>query len=156
MRKKVALLLLVVATACASATDPDAVPRKKDAGKRVSIDLVQLVNPSEVQSIGNFDIQYGVSVENLSKEPVTIRRVEIRQIGTGSYVLRGPTDSFHFAQKVVPGTREGVSFWMHAYIRVRPGEFGASEPVSLRATVFFDSPTGPFREVVHKVLGQCE
>lgn len=157
MKKTVALLLLVLTTACASSSRSD-----RDAGrsrrekKRVAIDVVQLVGPANVQSVGNYDVQFGVAVKNLSNEPVTIRRVELRQIGTGTYMLNGPPDSFLFSKKVPPGSREGVAFWMHAYVRVRQGDFGSSEPVSLRATVFFDSPTGPFREVIHKVLGQFD
>lgn len=142
--KRFLALAAILAAGCASGGNT----------RRVNIDLLQLVGPTALQPIGNFDVQYGVAVENTLNEPVTIRRVEIRQIGTGSYVLARPIDSFPFTKTIPPGATDGVSLWMHAYAVVRAGDFGASEPVSLRVIVFFESPSGSFQQVVHKVLGQ--
>jgi len=129
--------------------------------QRVKLQLEQLVGASPVQSVGRFDVQFGLQIENTSTETVTLKSVELTQIGTGSYTIRrearsGAGDHYAFNQSVAPGQSAAVSFWVHAFQNVLPGTFGASEPVTLRALVYFESPSGQFHQVVQKVLGQFD
>ena len=152
---KRAALLLAAFAAFSCASDKNA---KND---RVKLELEQLVGASQVQAVGRFDVQFGLQVQNPSNEPVTLKSIELTQIGTGSYQIRrdpttGNSDRYSFNQTIAPGQTAAVSFWVHAFQRVLPGTFGASEPVTLRALVYFDSPSGQFHQVVQKVLGQFE
>ena len=152
---KRAIVAILAAAVVSCATDQNA---KND---RVKLQLEQLVGASPVQSVGRFDVQFGLQVENPSKEPVTLKSVELTQIGTGSYQIRrqgatGAGDHYTFNQTIAPGQTAQVSFWVHAYQTVLPGSFGASEPVTLRALVYFESPSGQFHQVVQKVLSQFE
>jgi len=129
---------------------------------RVQLQLEQLTGASSVQPTGRFDVQFGLQVENPTNETVTLKSVEMNQIGSGSYQIRqpGPTggtpDHYTFTETIAPGQTKAVSFWVHAYQRVLPGTFGASEPVTVRAVVYFDSPSGQFHQVVQKTIGQFE
>jgi hypothetical protein len=129
---------------------------------RVKLELEQITGASSVQPTGRFDVQFGLQVENPTNEAVTLKSVEMTQIGSGSYQIRqpGPTggtpDHYTFTETIAPGQTKAVSFWVHAFQRVLPGTFGASEPVTLRALVYFDSPSGQFHQVVQKTIGQFE
>jgi hypothetical protein len=154
MKRATLILIAIAALSCASSD-------KNAKNDRVKLQLEQLVGASSVQSVGRFDVQFGLQVENPTNEAVTLKSVELTQIGTGSYQIRrdpasGTGDRYRFDQKIAPGQTQAVSFWVHAYQRLLPGSFGASEPVTVRALVYFDSPSGPFHQVVQKVLGQFE
>jgi hypothetical protein len=124
------------------------------------MDIVQLTGLAESQPEGPFDIQLGIEVQNLSNEPVTIRRVEMTQVGPGAYRLQsgvagtGGNRPYLFNTIVAPGTSETVTFWVHAYAIGVRGSNSEHEPVSLRASVFFDAPSGPFHEVTQQILDQ--
>jgi len=150
--KRAAFLLLAFAIfACASDAN-----KKND---RVHLNLQQIVGASTVQSTGRFDVQFGLTVENPTNEVVTLKYVELTQIGTGSYQIRRDatgSDRYPFDVKILPAETKQVTFWVHAYQRTLPGTFGASEPVTVRAIAYFDSASGAFHQVVQKVLGQFE
>lgn len=100
-------------------------------------------------------MEFAVDVENLSAEPFTIKQVEIRQIGTGTYSLMNTNQPAHFNAVVAPGESATVTFWMHALSTVLPGDYGATEPVTVRAVVYFRSEkSGQFRQVTHRTLAQ--
>lgn len=147
-----AALFAAAAFSCASGTPQN---------ERVKLHLEQLVGASPVQTVGRFDVQFGLQVDNPTNETVTLKNVELTQIGTGSYQIRredatGAGDHYAFNQPIAPGQSGQVTFWVHAFQRVLPGTFGASEPVTLRALVYFESPSGQFHQVIQKVLSQFE
>lgn len=133
----------------------------KPAGpERVHLDIVQLTGLAESQPEGPLDIQLGIEVENLTNEPITIKRVEMAQIGTGAWVMGssvpgvGINRPYLFNTVVAPGTRQTVSFWMHAYALGVRGSRRENEPVVLRSTVFFDAASGSFHEMKQQVIDQ--
>jgi predicted component of type VI protein secretion system len=155
MKHAVALLAAaLLVSACASSdTDDNSSPTSHSG--RVNVDIVQLTGPSEVQPQAPVDIQLGVGVQNISNDPVTIRRVEIQQVGRGVWVIQpGAQRSFVFNKTVPARAEDEVSFWVHAYAITARGDVGDSEPVQLRVIVFFDSPAGNFREMKQKMLQQ--
>src|SRR5436305_2070938 len=89
--------------------------------QRVHIDVIQLTGLAESQPPGPFDVQLGVEVQNLTNEPITIKRVEMGQIGRGAWVMGSSTAGvgvnrpYLFNTVVAPGTQETVTFWVHAY-----------------------------------------
>ncbi len=116
---------------------------------------MQLVGTSEVQAVGPFDVKYGMRITNPSTQPITLRRIELRQIGTGTYMLTRNAPILR-QDTIEPGGSIEVSFWQHAYSRVLPGSFGSSEPVTLRVVTFFASPHGSFQQIKQVVLGQFD
>lgn len=122
--------------------------------------IVQLTGPSVVQPQAPFDVELGIQVQNLSNEPITLRRVQMQQVGRGSWVLQssvagvGANRPLNFNTVIAPGTEQGVSFWLHAYYVASPGGLNENEPVTLRAVVYFESPSGPFHEIVQTLIDQ--
>lgn len=124
------------------------------------MDIVQINGLAPSQPPGPFDVQLGVEVQNLSNEPVTIKRVELSQIGRGAYRLQsgvagtGGNRPFLFNTLVAPGTSETVTFWAHAYAIGVRGSNSEHEPVTLRATVYFDAKSGGFHEITQQILDE--
>ena len=92
------------------------------------------------------------SVTNRNTVPVYVS-VTLTAVDTRGQNL---SSVLFFVPDVAPGQTAQVSFWVHAYQTVLPGSFGASEPVTLRALVYFESPSGQFHQVLQKVLSQFE
>ena len=151
MKQALTVLMALALAACASAPK-DAAP----AQRAPEIEFVQLVGASDVQATGPFDVKYGMRVTNPSTQPITLRRVELRQIGSGTYVLARNNTPVLLKELIEPGGSIEISFWQHAFQRVLPGSFGASEPVSLRVISFFDTPTGHSQAIKQVVLGQFD
>lgn len=133
---------------------------KPKAPERVHLEIVQLTGLAASQPPGPFDVQLGVEVQNLSNEPVTVKRVEIAEVGPGAWVLRsgvagiGPNRPYLFNTIVAPGRSETVTFWAHAYAVGVRGSNEENEPVTLRANVFFEAPSGAFHEITQQILDQ--
>lgn len=117
--------------------------------------IVQLTGLAPSQPPGPFDVQLGIEVENLSNEPVTVKRVEMTEIGPGAWVLRASANRPYLFDTVVPpGRSETVTFWAHAYAVGVRGSGEEGEPVTLRANVFFNSPSGPFHDITQQIIDQ--
>jgi hypothetical protein len=144
--KPAAILLAFLAFSCASGSG-------QASAKEPVIDLHQIVGPSNVQSVGPFDVKYELRISNPATEPITLKRFEIRSINGGAYVLVNNAP-FTFNETIQPGNSTSVSLWAHAYAQVRPNDFGSSEPVTLRGVASFQSGTKRFQKVFHKTLSQ--
>jgi hypothetical protein len=141
-------LLALAALSCSSSNPADA--------KRVrpEIGIEQLVGPAQIGYPGGLvDIQYEVTVGNQSDETITLRRIEVSSIGGGAYRLR--RESFPFNAKLAAHQQGSIQFWAHA-LQSGPTFRGSNEPVTLRAILHFDSPTGPFQQIVMKSLDQFD
>lgn len=88
-------------------------------------------------------IPYTLAVKNPSGEPITLRRVELQNVGTGAYYLRR-LPAF-FQQVIRPDETRVVNFTMDAV--AQGGRLGANEPVTVRGIAYFESSTGNFQKV---------
>jgi hypothetical protein len=152
MKRAIVLLAIGLLTACGSG--------KPAAPAKVHMQIVQLTGMASSQPEGPFDVQLGIQVENLTNEPITLKHVDLSQVGAGAWVLRtsapgiGANRPLNFSVVIAPGTADGVTFWEHAYAIGVRGEIRENEPVILRATVYFDSPSGGFHETGQQILEQ--
>lgn len=153
MKHALTILMAVALAACATSTPQSENPKQQPVPQ---VEFVQLVGPSDVQATGPFDVKYGMRITNPSNVPVTLRRVEVRQIGTGTYVLTRNNTPVLLKELIEPGGSVEIAFWQHAFQRVLPGSFGASEPVTMRVVSFFDTPTGHTQSIRQVVLGQFD
>jgi hypothetical protein len=147
----VALLAACLLAACSSSDN-----NKNATLLKPELALEQLVGPSELgYPRGRIDVQFALHIGNRSGEPITVRRVEIGTVSTGAYALR--RESFVFDKQIPPGGVDAVTFWARGYARGGgPNAFGATEPVTVRAVVYFNSPAGPFQQVLVRDLGQWD
>jgi hypothetical protein len=144
--------ILLVAVALLAGSCRTGKPKEPE---RVHMEIVQLTGLALSQPPGPFDVQLGIEVQNLSNEPVTIKRVEMAEIGPGAWVLRASANRpYLFNTVVAPGRSETVTFWVHANAVGVRGSNQESEPVTLRASVFFNAPSGPFHDLTQQIIDQ--
>ena len=118
------------------------------------IELVQLSGPAQQNyAQGEFEVQYGVRIANRAPEPITLRHIQIASIGLGGpYRLRSAT--YYFQRTIQPEKYEDVTFWAKAIATGDAMSDDAMAPITVRATAFFEAPSGGFRRVFTKVLTQ--
>jgi len=132
---KHAVLILLLLTACSSATqdDPNA--------PNVVLHLAEYESaPNSYLYGGLVNVRFALSIANRTKDPVTLTRIEIRTIGSGAYTIRSTSTPINVA--LAPGEEKTIplSLWGNA----RGGTLAAQEPVTIRAAAYMTSPAGPF------------
>lgn len=117
--------------------------------------LVQLVGPDELNwPVGEIELQYGIRIENNADEEITLRHVQLDPLDTeGAY--RVYRRRYTLKQAIPPHGAEEVTFWAKGYSDGRRYGLSARSPISVRATAFFDSASGPFRKVWITNLSQA-
>lgn len=145
--KRVLLVILAAASfACSSSGVNVARPQ---------IDFVQLYAPTDLSYARGQDTmtaQFGFRVTNKATEPITLKHVRLESVGDGGYVLRNEDRAFGRAIGVGESIEDTLS--ARAYFRTNASGNASNEPVTVRATFYFDSPAGSFRQVVLRNIGQ--
>jgi hypothetical protein len=127
------IALLFVLGCSSSATDSN--------GPNVVIHATPLDTSSNLFYFpGPVGLRYQITVENPLDQPVTLRRLDLRTIGSGAYFLRTGETSMNVTIPPKSAKQFSVSTWG----RSRGGFLGSTEPVTLRGTAYFDSPGGAF------------
>jgi hypothetical protein len=149
MRHGLSAVFAIALAACASGSSQT----ERQARVMPDVQLAEVVGSQDTQMSGPFDVRYAVQVTNPAAQPITLRRIDVRQIGGGAYRLVRNLPVV-VNTTIAPGETAQVAFWLHAYTTVMPGEMGSNEPVSLRVITFFESPTGSFQKITQALLGQ--
>lgn len=111
---------------------------------------VEQISQSELHFGGPVNVQFDVLVTNVSNAPLTLRRIELRTVGSGAYTLRN--DSTPLNLTIAPG--QTASRTITAAGWARGGNLSSEEPVTLRAIAYFDGPTGSFVRMVSQNISQ--
>ena len=152
--KQVLVVLICLFTLSCGSTSP-AVP-EANAVKLAAPDVTffQLVGPADQNfPSGSIQVQYGIRVANNAPEEITLRSIEVSSVGTtGPYVLK--RDTFFFRKRIDANNHGDVTWWSTAIARGNPFALDAQAPVSVRATLLFDSARGAFRKVVFRDFSQ--
>lgn len=135
------LIVLLLATAACSSSSPN--PRSNFPAP----DLVLGQNAEAgdfLYSSGPIQLRYALEITNNANEQLTLRRVELRTIGGGLYVL--PNRSQNVELVVAPHSTGTATFtmWGTANGSMRSH---VSEPTTLRGVAYFDSPSGPMQKL---------
>jgi hypothetical protein len=138
MQHRILPLALLLAAACASTP--------QESGPPVTVQISQLGGSSNIFYFrGPVNVQYQVTVNNPTDQTVTLRRLDLRTEGFGAYALR--TSGSPMNVKVAP--KSSATFTVSAWGQARGGYIASTEPVTLFANAYFDSPTGTFVKLVH-------
>lgn len=137
-----AMLLVVTTAGCSSG--------RQDQTPAVSLHIEQISQNDVLHFAGPINLQYQVLVDNTSDQPLTLRRIELRTLGPGAYSLRNESTPVNLA--IPPGA--SVSRTITAWGYARGGNLAVQEPVTLRATAFFEGPTGSFVRMVNENITQ--
>lgn len=93
---------------------------------------------------GPISVRYRVDLGNRSKENIKVKRIDLQSLGEGAYSL--PALTRPFAVELKPGESKFVELWGPAYI-IDPTILGANGPVTIRLTVYYNTPAGPTQSV---------
>lgn len=148
MRQSLVLIMAVLLVGgCASMKSDSGLGSAKVSLTRPDVQLSQLSTvPAAARHVeGGLPIHYQLRIGNRSGEAITLKSVTVQSVGSGAYDV--PTTSRPFSKLIPPDQFEIVEFWVPANIS-NSTIMGANGPVTLRATLRFDSPVGQFQEVV--------
>lgn len=93
--------------------------------------------------LGSIPLRFEIDILNKTAEPITLERIEMQSLGEGAYTLN--TVSKPFDRRLDPDRVETVELFAPAY--VNKTILGGNGPVTLRATAYFKSSLGSFRQV---------
>ncbi|MFZ2491293.1 MAG: hypothetical protein WA208_07395 [Thermoanaerobaculia bacterium] len=145
-RLAVAAIVLFLA-ACTSMKSESGLGAAKNDVVQPDVLVVQLSRiPNAARHVtGAIPIQFGVRVTNRADHPILLTRVSVASMGDGAYNL---TQSAHpFKLWINPSEEGEVRFWAPASIE-SASIVGANGPVTVRATLTFDSNVGQFEKIV--------
>ena len=143
-----AAAVLSLAVSCSSTGNTSA--GKADSPKinvtKPEIEIVQISSvPAAARHVtGGVPIQYAMRVGNRAAETLTLKSVSLVSVGSGAYNVSA---SSSFKQNILPDQEQTVKFWVPAQI-TNPTIMGANGPVTIRATVYFETPRGSFQEII--------
>lgn len=92
---------------------------------------------------GNIPLRFEIDILNKTAEPITLERIEMQSLGEGAYTLNNVSKPFD--RRLDPDRVETVELFAPAY--VNKTILGGNGPVTLRATAYFKSSLGSFRQV---------
>ena len=139
-RTLAALALLLVS--CSSSG-----PAARQAPNEPEINLTQISNVAEAARniTGGISVEFRVSVTNQGRDPITVTRVGVQSMGAGAYTL--PPASTPYNETVHAGETRNLDLWAPATI-YDPTILGANGPVTIRAIVYYTTPSGPTQSIV--------
>jgi hypothetical protein len=152
MRTALAALAIALTACSTSAPGP--------AGKQVNVPqpdfaIHQLVGPLELNyPEGDYEVKYRLDIGNKADVPITLKRLEVVTVNPpgGAYTLDPGHRAYYFNKTINPHQIATIEFWARAtgYGRGRR----ENEPVTVRGTLYLDTPSGYFHHVFVKELSQ--
>jgi hypothetical protein len=152
MKRIAFCVLLVVIAACASSSSP-----KPSGGVTPlpTVDIAQVYGPADLnysRGISFVDAQYSLEITNPSTDPITLKHVTLESVGGGSIRMRREDRSFN--NEIPPGQTGQAVVTARVYFQSDNSGTPTREPITLRATLSFNSPKGSFNRIVQKMIGQ--
>jgi len=96
--------------------------------------------------------EFGIQITNPSDDPIILKHVTLESVGGSSIAIRREDRGFN--NEIPPGqTGQAV---VHARLYFTSDSSGSPtrEPITMRATLNFDSPKGSFNRIVQKMIGE--
>ena len=149
---RILIAATVIALAACSSSAP-ATPKQNVQIPQPDFEIHQVVGPAQLDyPQGNFDMKFRLDIGNRADVPVTLSRVELVTVNPpgGAYSLdRRP----YYLHHVIDAHQiAAIDLW------VKASSVGQSrrtnEPVTIRGTLYFESPAGSLRHVFVKELSQ--
>ena len=115
----------------------------------------QLVGPAELNyEEGAIEVKYRLEIGNRADFPITLSRLEIGTVNPegGAYTLDRTHRAYYFHKTINPHQQMAVDFWAKAYAYGRSSR--ENEPVTVRGTLYFETPNGYHDQVFVKEIGQ--
>jgi len=144
--KRIAIFALLILAACSTTNYPVTPP---------DVEIVQIYGPSNLDfspGVSHLDAKYGSQIKANPSDPITLKHVARDAVGGTLILLRHQDRPFN---NVVPLGLVGRAT-MHArgYFSRDMSGSPTREPLTVRATLHFDSPKGSFNKIVQRNIGQ--
>ncbi len=152
MRTLLAAAAIVLA-ACSSSTP--AAPKQKAQIPAPEFEIRQLVGPHELNyEEGPIEVKFRLDIGDRADVPITLSRLEIVTVNPegGAYTLDSGHRAYYFRKVIKPHQTAAVEFWAKAYGYGRSSR--ENEPVTVRGTLYFETPNGYYNQVFVKEIGQ--
>ena len=153
--KTAAILSLLLATACVSGTianngkDIEAITGDDDAQStddfEVAIEQVATPMAMPAATPGPIDVKYAITVENRTKVPVHLSRIDLQTVGGEQAQIDVMTRKFD--KTIDPGAKTTVDYW--ATVHVNNANIGASAPMIVRTRLHLDGRLESFTRRVN-------
>jgi len=144
MLKALLVILPLAAFGCRSSSSTEAHIIEPE------IQLTQVQAPPDLRYGGSISVKFELQVENKSGEPLVLRKLDLRNVGTGAYVFR--SRPIFFNARFPANRLSTIEFWADAYSR--GGVLGADEPVMVRGIAYFEAPSGQVHKIFTQILPQ--
>jgi len=145
-----ALLLTIVACASSSSTS-----QTSPVTPLPSVEIVQVYGPADLnysRGISSVDAQYSLEITNPSTDPITLKHVTLESVGGGTIRMRREDRAFN--NEIPPGQTGQAVVTARVYFQSDSSGSPTREPITMRATLSFDSPKGKFNRIVQKMVGE--
>ena len=135
------IVALLVFAACASSPQKEAPP--------IGIELALVDSPANILYFpGPVNLRFQLTLTNPTDQPVTLRRLDLRTLGSTFLFIRATGTPFHIEVKPHASASVTTAVWGNS----RGGQLAQDEPISLQATAYFDSPQGAFVRLTSSIL----
>jgi hypothetical protein len=144
----------LAAIACTSSSGP-AAPKQKAEIPPPEFEIRQLVGPAELNyEEGAIEVKYRLDITDRADIPMTLSRLEIVTVNPegGAYTLDASHRAYYFRKTINPHEHAVVDFWAKAYGYGRGAR--ENEPITVRGTLYFQTPNGYYNQVFVKEIGQ--
>jgi hypothetical protein len=149
------LLLAAALAAIACSSSAPGTPKQKAEIPPPDFEIRQLVGPRQLNyEEGPIEVKYRLDIGDRAEVPITLSRLEIVTINPegGAYTLDASRRAYYFHRMIKPHEHAVVDFWAKAYGYGRSSR--DNEPVTVRGTLYFETPNGYYNQVFVKELGQ--
>lgn len=149
------LLAAAALAAVACSSSGPATPKQKAEIPQPDFEIRQLVGPAELNyEPGAIEVKFRLDIGNRAGIPMTLRRIEIMTVNPegGAYTLDASHRAYYFNKTINPQEHAAVDFWAKAYGYGRSSR--ENEPVTVRGTLYFQTPNGYYNQVFVKEIGQ--
>ncbi len=150
MKTTVAIVSMLLVGACASQNNNTKVDI---AQPEVAIEQLSSVPLAAEQVTGGMPVQYRMTVTNPAQIPITLKRVDIRSMGSGAYNVQPTSKPYDLV--IAPGATEAFDLWIPAFATTSVA--GANGAVALQLRTQFATASGAFQNVtVSQVMGRIQ
>jgi len=144
MRQLAACALVVLAAACASSL-------KYPVNPPPEVQIVQVYGQSDVpysRGVTSIEAQYAVQITNPSTVPITLKHVTLQSVGNSTVAMRREDRGFN--NVINPGSTGQATINARVLFTSDNSGSPTREPMTVRATLSFDSPNGSFNRIVQQ------
>jgi hypothetical protein len=149
------LLAAAAITLAACSTSAPGTPKQKAQIPPPDFEIRQLVGPAQLNyEEGQIEVKYRLDIGNRADVPITLSRLEIVTVNPegGAYSLDPSHRAYYFRKTIKAHESAAIDFWAKAYSYGRSTR--ENEPVTVRGTLYFQTPNGYYDEVFVKEIGQ--